>query len=51
MEHVLFGNTDFVFQQLGDDRHMTGVFKFAAFLPDKQSTCNRRTGRTIRKCL
>ncbi|MDO3407121.1 hypothetical protein QWI28_22475 [Citrobacter freundii] len=44
MEHVLFGNTDFVFQQLGDDRHMAGVFKFAAFLPDKQRACYRCAG-------
>lgn len=44
MEHVLFGNTDFVFQQLGDDRHMAGIVKLTAFLPDKQSTGYRRAG-------
>ncbi len=47
VQHILFGNTHFVPQQLGNHRHVAGFIKLTALLPDKQRADERRAARAV----
>ncbi len=49
MFNILFGNADTVGQYLGNDGHMAGHFKLAAFAPDQHAARFRMPQRAIHK--